>query len=418
MGSHHRKFLTELCNLICHGKESLSNCLPNNKDCTTVCFKICLPNPQYPFFNYPPPPPQKPPQVPSFIISDENNNSHKLTNYFILTLSLVAFVFFLVCIRAICITFRSRRRTRLLEVTRVSPSSSTTIQQIDENFDENQHVVDHPIWYIRTLGLNQSVINAISVCKYKKGEGLIDGTECSVCLSEFEEDENLRLLPKCNHAFHLPCIDTWLRSHTNCPMCRAPIVNSSTNPPIDRVESLESVVVDDLNSSSLEHTQIEVFDENSGDGETNLGFESCDFESESRNRATAEEEGEGQLGVCENERRVVDAVGVVRPRRSVSMDDSFVANINNALANVVSIESKSNGESSRVIFNEDTISKVNGNENLATTSKGSSSFSFRPTRYLQGVPSPMKRSSSYNGKFLLSWYGRTQKKPNAILRSF
>jgi hypothetical protein len=412
MGFHHRKFLTELCELICHGKESISNCSSNNKDCTTVCFKLCLPNPQYPFFNHPPPPPSPPQQVPSSFVN------HKLTNYFILTLSLVAFIFFLVCIRAICISFRSRRRRRLLAVTRASPSSasssSTTIQQIGQNFDENQHVVDHPIWYIRTLGLNQSVINTISVCKYKKSEGLIEGTECSVCLSEFEEDENLRLLPKCNHAFHLPCIDTWLRSHTNCPMCRAPIVNP--NPTIARVESLEPVVVVDSSSSSssssLEHTQIEVFDE------TNSGFESCDFDSELRNRAAAEEEGEGQLGVCENERRVVDTVSVGRPRRSVSMDDSFVANINNALANVLSIESKGNGESSSVICNEDTISKVNGNENLATTSKGSSSFSFRSTRYLQGVPSPMKRSSSYNGNFFLSWYGRTQKKPNAILRSF
>ncbi|CAK8537450.1 unnamed protein product [Lathyrus sativus] len=70
-------------------------------------------------------------------------------------------------------------------------------------------------------------------------------------------------------------------------------------------------------------------------------------------------------------------------------------------------------------FLDDSVSKVNGSENSATTSKGgSSSFSFRSTRYLQGVASPMKRSSSYNGKFLLSWYSRSQKKPNAILRSF
>ncbi|KAH0783380.1 hypothetical protein KY290_002978 [Solanum tuberosum] len=85
-------------------------------------------------------------------------------------------------------------------------------------------MVDHPIWYIRTVGLQPSIISAITICKYKTGEGIIEGTECSVCLSEFEEDETLRILPKCNHAFHIPCIDTWLRSHTNCPMCRAGIV--------------------------------------------------------------------------------------------------------------------------------------------------------------------------------------------------
>jgi hypothetical protein len=129
------------------------------------------------------------------------------------------------------------------------------------------------------------------------------------------------------------------------------------------------------------------------------------------------EEDEGHFEVCENERQVVHAVSVVRPRRSVSMDDSFVANNNLALATVLSIESNIIGDSSKMSFNDDAISKVNGNENLATTSKGSSSFSFRPTRYLQGVPSPMKRSSSYNGKFLLSWFSSNQKKPNDIFRN-
>ncbi|GAB2292021.1 hypothetical protein Dimus_026269 [Dionaea muscipula] len=89
-------------------------------------------------------------------------------------------------------------------------------------------VVEHHIWYINTVGLQPSVINSISVCKYKRGDGVIDGTDCAVFLSEFEEDESLRLLPKCNHAFHLPCIDTWLRSHTNCPMFRAPVPSSLT----------------------------------------------------------------------------------------------------------------------------------------------------------------------------------------------
>lgn len=46
--------------------------------------------------------------------------------------------------------------------------------------DGNQ--VDHPIWFITTAGLQQSIINSITVYKYKKGEGLIEGTECSVCL--------------------------------------------------------------------------------------------------------------------------------------------------------------------------------------------------------------------------------------------
>lgn len=52
---------------------------------------------------------------------------------------------------------------------------------------------------------------------------VVEGTDCSVCLSELEENESLRLLPKCSHAFHVPCIDTWLKSHSSCPLCRSNI---------------------------------------------------------------------------------------------------------------------------------------------------------------------------------------------------
>nr|XP_043625257.1 RING-H2 finger protein ATL54-like [Erigeron canadensis] len=110
---------------------------------------------------------------------------------------------------------------------RRSPSSPEN-QETHEEFVDHD-IVDHPIWYIRTIGLNPSVISAITVVKYKKTEEIIDGTSCSVCLSDFQENEALRLLPKCNHAFHISCIDTWLRSHTNCPLCRAGIVKNVTN---------------------------------------------------------------------------------------------------------------------------------------------------------------------------------------------
>lgn len=87
--------------------------------------------------------------------------------------------------------------------------------------------IDHPIWYINSIGLQPSVINSIAVFKYKRGDAPIEGSACSVCLSEFGDDEMLRLLPKCNHAFHISCIDTWLRSHTNCPLCRAGILSNT-----------------------------------------------------------------------------------------------------------------------------------------------------------------------------------------------
>ncbi|CAL9068249.1 unnamed protein product, partial [Musa banksii] len=47
--------------------------------------------------------------------------------------------------------------------------------------------------------------------------------ECSVCLAEFKQAERGRLLPRCNHRFHADCIDTWLQSHSTCPICRSAI---------------------------------------------------------------------------------------------------------------------------------------------------------------------------------------------------
>ncbi|KAK1430692.1 hypothetical protein QVD17_13627 [Tagetes erecta] len=87
----------------------------------------------------------------------------------------------------------------------------------DQVDDHSNHVP----WIVLSKGLDEDVIKSIRVCKYKKDDGFVTSTDCSVCLGEFEEDESVKLLPKCSHAFHVYCIDTWLKTHLNCPLCRA-----------------------------------------------------------------------------------------------------------------------------------------------------------------------------------------------------
>ena len=77
----------------------------------------------------------------------------------------------------------------------------------------------------RQRGLDPAVVESFPTMKYAEARELRDGgkdavLECAVCLSEFDDDEELRLLPKCSHAFHPDCIGEWLAGHVTCPVCR------------------------------------------------------------------------------------------------------------------------------------------------------------------------------------------------------
>lgn len=76
-------------------------------------------------------------------------------------------------------------------------------------------------------GLDPTVVESFPTFIYSVVKGLKIGKgtlECAVCLNEFEDDETLRLLPKCDHVFHPECIDAWLSSHVTCPVCRANLI--------------------------------------------------------------------------------------------------------------------------------------------------------------------------------------------------
>lgn len=66
------------------------------------------------------------------------------------------------------------------------------------------------------------------------GKELVASTECAVCLDDIENEQPARLVPGCNHAFHLQCADTWLSKHPLCPVCRAKldpqVLNSDESP--------------------------------------------------------------------------------------------------------------------------------------------------------------------------------------------
>lgn len=193
----------------------------NSKDCSQgFCSFYC---PQWCYIIFPPPPP-------SFDEFRHGNSSPNFSPLVIAIIGILASAFLLVSYYTILSKYCGKTNSASRRGEIEDPS-----EELEHNHIPSFH--DHEPWHVPTRGLDEALIKSITVCKYKKGDGLIEGTDCSVCLSEFEEDESLRLLPKCNHAFHVPCVDRWLNSHSNCPLCRANVFLISVSPQLPPIAS-------------------------------------------------------------------------------------------------------------------------------------------------------------------------------------
>lgn len=108
---------------------------------------------------------------------------------------------------------RTRRRTRIVFYVDPSNPNSTNAVTVSAG---------------GTRGLDAFVLASLPVFVYSE-KTHPDLPECAVCLSEFEENETGRTLPKCKHSFHIGCIDMWFHSHSTCPLCRSPVEPGQEN---------------------------------------------------------------------------------------------------------------------------------------------------------------------------------------------
>ncbi|CAM0913173.1 unnamed protein product [Alopecurus aequalis] len=155
----------------------------------------------------------------------------KLSPGMLLIVAILAMVFFIfgllnLLVQNILRLRRARRRGLRVGAGDVDGSSPTALQgQLQQLF------------HLHDAGVDQAFIDALPVFVYRAilgaGHGKrkdVDPFDCAVCLCEFGMDDALRLLPTCGHAFHVPCIDAWLLSHSTCPLCRGSVLAADLSP--------------------------------------------------------------------------------------------------------------------------------------------------------------------------------------------
>lgn len=155
----------------------------------------------------------------------------KISPAILFIIVILAVVFFISGLLHLLVRFLMRRR---------SSQNSQSNGYPDLSGSEAYQRQLQQLFHLHDSGLDQAFIDALPVFLYKDIVGLKEPFDCAVCLCEFSEQDKLRLLPLCSHAFHIDCIDTWLLSNSTCPLCRGTLFSpefSIENPVFEFDES-------------------------------------------------------------------------------------------------------------------------------------------------------------------------------------
>ena len=109
----------------------------------------------------------------------------------------------------------------------------------NEYIVNNRNAIEYHIYYdimdeeeSRNNSYNEEEYEYFSSCKeinsnlckpirIKENDNLIINKECcNICCEDYITGQYKRILPSCNHIFHKKCVDKWLKTKSNCPVCR------------------------------------------------------------------------------------------------------------------------------------------------------------------------------------------------------
>ena len=86
----------------------------------------------------------------------------------------------------------------------------------DNNIEDN---IGDNLYENIITALTDAEFSNLEKINYKDNDNLYKNN-CNICLNVFDNNEKIIKL-KCSHYYHINCIETWLKKHSNkCPMCR------------------------------------------------------------------------------------------------------------------------------------------------------------------------------------------------------
>jgi len=117
--------------------------------------------------------------------------------------------------------------------------SAPALDDVDSDYSDDDGLDPDSMSYEQLLELGEKIGNVktglstfelsklpVHVCK--SGQ-IAENSSCSVCQEEYKLGDKVRTLP-CFHAYHLQCIDSWLKDKNSCPICLKPAVEKKKKP--------------------------------------------------------------------------------------------------------------------------------------------------------------------------------------------
>uniref|UniRef100_A0A1J3JU71 RING-type E3 ubiquitin transferase n=1 Tax=Noccaea caerulescens TaxID=107243 RepID=A0A1J3JU71_NOCCA len=165
---------------------------------------------------------------PPITVNSSSSGGNRISPILLFIIVLLSVVFFICSVLHLVVRYYLKKK-------RSSLSSSAADSDRNPEFSDSDTYQRQlqQLFHLHDSGLDQALIDALPVFLYKEIKGSKEPFDCAVCLCEFSEDDKLRLLPICSHAFHIDCIDTWLLSNSTCPLCRGtlyPLGHQFENP--------------------------------------------------------------------------------------------------------------------------------------------------------------------------------------------